>query len=247
MAPAFRRIDFDEIDSTSLHARRLLNRGEADPARVVISAAVQTGGIGRMGKPWSSPRGGLWFTLLCTPARPTPGLVDGLGLRIGVAITEALRAAVGRQFAGRLKLKWPNDVLIEGKKVCGVLTETAGAGDAFRVLIGVGVNLNLDLAALPVHLRASSTTIRDLLGRDLDPEPLLADLIARIGEAVDAPWPDTALIKRANAMLHGIGAEHIGVLEDGTADFGLLLGLDGRGVPLVRTSRGMGRLPSTPV
>jgi BirA family biotin operon repressor/biotin-[acetyl-CoA-carboxylase] ligase len=245
--PHFRRIDFDEIDSTSLHARRLVERGEAGEEPLVIVAAVQTGGIGRMGKPWCSPRGGLWFTLVWKPVRRMPALVEGLGLRIGVAVVEGLRAAAGSEHADRLKLKWPNDVLADRRKVCGVLTETAGSGGGLRVLVGVGVNANVDSAALPESLREQSTTLRDLCGREIDLEGMLRELVGRIGAAVDGAWPDSELIRRANAMLHGIGSERVGVLEDGTADYGVLLGLDGQGAPVVRTSRGMGRLPTTAI
>lgn len=245
LPPRFRRIDFDEIDSTSLHARRLVERGEAGEGPLIIAAATQTGGIGRMGKPWSSPRGGLWFTLVWKPLRRMPALVEGLGVRIGVAVVEGLRAAAGSEHADRLKLKWPNDVLIEGRKVCGVLTETAGAGADLRVLVGIGVNVRFDAAAIPEHLRERTTTLREAIGRELEPEALLAEVVPRVGHAIDAQWPDAGLIERANAMLHGLGTGQVGVLEDGTADFGVFTGLDSLGVPVVRTSRGTGRLPTT--
>jgi biotin-(acetyl-CoA carboxylase) ligase len=115
------------------------------------------------------------------------------------------------------------------------------------VLVGVGVNANVDTAALPEGLREQSTTLRDLCGREIDREGVLRELVGRIGAAVDGAWPDPELIRRANAMLHGIGSEQVGVLEDGTADYGVLLGLDGQGAPVVRTSRGMGRLPTTAI
>lgn len=243
----FRRIDFDEIDSTSLHARRLVEGGEAGVGALLIVAATQTGGIGRLCKPWSSPRGGLWFTLVWKPTRPMPALVDGLGLRIGVAVTEGMRAAVGRENAAKFLLKWPNDVLVDGRKVCGILTEAVGIGDLLRVLVGVGVNLNVPDAAMPEGLRESTATFSSLLGRELDPDAVLGELVVRIASAIDGPWPDAGLVARANAMLHGIGRECIGVLEDGTADYGQLEGLDGRGVPVVKTSRGVGRLPTTAI
>lgn len=248
MSPLFHRIEFDEIDSTSQYARRIVEADvPSDPidSPLIILATAQSGGRGRMGKPWSSPRGGLWFTLIWKPARPMPALADGLGLRIGVAITEGLRAAVGEAAAAALLLKWPNDVLHNRRKVCGILTEIVGRGDRLRVLVGVGVNLNFDPAMLPDSLRERTTTLRAALGRDLDRDLVLNELALRTAAAIDAPWPDAALIDRANAMLFGTGAEYIGLLEDGTADFGVFTGLDARGIPVVQTSHGPGRLPTT--
>lgn len=247
MPTSLRRLDFDEIDSTSLHARRLIERGEVGDSPLLIVAVTQSGGVGRMRKPWSSPQGGLWFTLIAIPGRPAAQLVEGLGLRIGVAVTEGLRAAVRRTDADRLKLKWPNDVLIDGRKVCGILTEIVGAGTGERVLIGVGINLNLNEAALPEALRSRCTTLRHAFGRDLDPTRVLHELSQRVLAAIDDQWPDPDLVSRANAMLHGVGAEQLGVLDDGTADFGCFVGLDSCGIPIVRTSRGVGRLPTTAI
>ncbi len=174
-----------------------------------------------------------------------PALVEGLGLRIGVAVTESLHAAVSAADASRLCLKWPNDVLIDGRKVCGVLTEVMGSGEGLRVVVGIGVNLNFDAYRLPEELRARATTIRAALGRDLDPETVLSALLERVGPAIDGPWPDAGLVSRANAMLWGVGSQHSCVLDDGTPATGELVGLDERGEPLVRTASGMGWLPTT--
>ncbi len=189
VAPSFRRIDFDEIDSTSLHARRLVEAGApevASPDPLVIVAATQTAGVGRLGRAWSSPRGGLWCTFVLRPSRPYAEVSDGLGMRIGAAVTEALRAAVGPAHAARLQTKWPNDVLLDGRKVCGVLTETAGAGDGLRVLVGVGVNVECSTSDAPEDLRERITTMRDALGAGHAPtrERVLAELAPRVIAAV---------------------------------------------------------------
>lgn len=190
MSLPLRRIDFDAIDSTSLHARRLVEAGapEAEHAQpLVIVAATQTAGVGRLGRAWSSPRGGLWCTFVLPPARPYAEVSDGLGMRIGAAVTEALRAAVEREFAPRLQTKWPNDVLLDGRKVCGVLTETAGAGDGLRVLVGVGVNIAFSTSDAPEDLHERITTMRDAFGAAHVPtcERVLTELAPRIAAAVD--------------------------------------------------------------
>ena len=106
MSLPLRRIDFDAIDSTSLHARRLVEAGapEAEHALpLVIVAATQTAGVGRLGRAWSSPRGGLWCTFVLRPSRAYAQVSDGLGMRIGAAVTDSLRAAAGPEHAPRLQ------------------------------------------------------------------------------------------------------------------------------------------------
>lgn len=188
---AFRRIDFDEIDSTSLHARRLVEAGSPEVEHalpLVIVAATQNAGVGRLGRAWSSPRGGLWCTFVIRPAQPYAEVMDGLGMRIGAAVTEALRAAVGQELAPRLQTKWPNDVLLDGRKVCGVLTETAGAGEGLRVLVGVGVNIDFSVTDAPEELRERITTMREAIGAANMPtlERMLAELAPRLFAAVNA-------------------------------------------------------------
>ncbi|MBX3402102.1 MAG: biotin--[acetyl-CoA-carboxylase] ligase [Phycisphaeraceae bacterium] len=190
VAQPLRRIDFDEIDSTSLHARRLVEAGSPETEHsqpLVIVAATQTAGVGRLGRAWSSPRGGLWCTFVLRPSRAYAQMSDGLGMRIGAAVTEALRAAAGPEHAPRLQTKWPNDVLLDGRKVCGVLTETAGAGDRLRVLVGVGANIDFSVTDAPEELRERITTMREAFGAADMPtrERVLAELAPRLLAAVN--------------------------------------------------------------
>ncbi len=120
---------FKEVDSTNRVARELSEAGE-----VVVMAERQTAGRGRLGREWMSEKGGLYFSMALSPRLPISE-VPKLTLTAGVAVAEALSFANAR-------LKWPNDVLVDGKKVCGILSEVVGEDLSVRVVVGIGVNVS---------------------------------------------------------------------------------------------------------
>lgn len=142
------RFELAACGSTNDEAARLAARGA--PHGTVVSAARQTAGRGRLGRAWHSPAGNLHLSVLLRPALP-PVQVPPITLAAGVAIAE-LVAALGP----RPELKWPNDVLVGGKKLAGVLTEMASHGAAVdHVVVGVG----LDRLAPPAELAAIATSL----------------------------------------------------------------------------------------
>ncbi len=141
------------VDSTNLEARR---RIEGAARAFWVVAETQTAGRGQRGRGWSSPAGGLWATLAWPSAASPGGVLDGLGGRIGVA----LRDAVGT-FCAAAEVKAPNDVLIEGRKVAGVLTEVVDGW----VLVGCGVNVRNEAPELEAP--AIATSLREWV----DPAP----------------------------------------------------------------------------
>jgi BirA family transcriptional regulator, biotin operon repressor / biotin---[acetyl-CoA-carboxylase] ligase len=127
---------FDEIDSTNEEARRLAHAGERGPVWIV--ADRQTAGRGRRGRVWDSPTGNLAATLLIVPDKP-PAICAQLSFVAAIAAADAVA-----RFApsAEIKVKWPNDVLANGRKIAGILLESAsGGGDPYFLAIGVGVNL----------------------------------------------------------------------------------------------------------
>ena len=108
---------YEQTDSTNQCIRRLAKEGK--PEGVIAIAEIQTAGKGRRGKSWQSPKGtGIWFSFLLKP-NITPPEAPLLTLLAGLAVCRAIR----QQTALEAKIKWPNDILIAGKKVCGILTE----------------------------------------------------------------------------------------------------------------------------
>ena len=127
---------FAEIDSTNEEARRLASAGERGP--VWIAADRQTAGRGRRGRVWESPTGNLAATLLIVPDKP-PAQCAQLSFVAAIAAADAVARFAPQ---AQIKVKWPNDVLANGRKIAGILLESAsGGGDPYFLAIGVGVNL----------------------------------------------------------------------------------------------------------
>ena len=152
------------IGSTQATAREYLACGHG--AGTVIVAAGQTDGRGRRGRSWHSPEGGLYMTASLRPVGAV-GLVPLMG---GVAVAETIREMANIDAA----LKWPNDILIRGKKVGGVLAESGWArGKIKHVLLGVGVNLNNP----PPDWLPEATSLSEELGRFVDVDSFLDILL----------------------------------------------------------------------
>ena len=130
---------FKTIDSTSLHARKLVNEG-IDEGVVVISD-VQLHGRGRKDRNWSSPEGGLWFSVVLYPKiSPEQGML--VTMSASVAVAQAIKDTTNL----RPIIKWPNDILLNGKKVCGILTELdAKMGRINHSIVGIGINVNNEI------------------------------------------------------------------------------------------------------
>lgn len=182
-----------EIDSTSLELRRRLARGEL-LAPILLIATIQTGGVGQFGRPWHSPLGGLWMTIaLPAPHAPgTPGFAHWsatLGARLGATCQEVIaQLLAGTPSQTQVTLKPPNDILIAGAKVCGLLTELLQdpAGRAW-VLVGVGVNSNVPQESMPTALAYPATTLLAHRGHPIDQEHLMHALAQHITHACAHP------------------------------------------------------------
>jgi BirA family transcriptional regulator, biotin operon repressor / biotin---[acetyl-CoA-carboxylase] ligase len=131
-----RLVTLDNTDSTMLEAERMIASGLREP--VVISARTQTGGIGRHGRPWSSPPGNLHWTAVI-PRRPEWPTDHGPVFAAGLAVTDLL---LGLGLAKeQVALKWPNDALVNGRKIAGTLARSVSDPAPFLV-VGIGVNVS---------------------------------------------------------------------------------------------------------
>ena len=162
----------------------------------MVIAEAQTAGRGRLGRTWHSPRGvNLYCSIVLRPALP-PAAVPQVALVAGVAVAAALAETAGCT----PRIKWPNDVLVDGRKVAGVLTEMEAEVERVQhVILGIGVNLNAAQRAFPPELRDRATSLFLATGRKVDRAAvtgrLLAALEARYGrfleggfEAVRPEW-----------------------------------------------------------
>jgi BirA family transcriptional regulator, biotin operon repressor / biotin---[acetyl-CoA-carboxylase] ligase len=145
---------FQETTSTNDVAARLARGGAEEGA--VVFAESQTKGRGRMGRAWVSPAGkGLWFTVLLRPDCPPQGTTQ-----LTVAAATALARAVTLQTGIVPEIKWPNDILIRGRKIAGILTEMRAELDRVQeVLLGIGVDVNLEAGDFAEGLRRTATSL----------------------------------------------------------------------------------------
>jgi BirA family biotin operon repressor/biotin-[acetyl-CoA-carboxylase] ligase len=140
---------FDRVEST-MDVLHLLASDGADAGTAVL-AGEQFGGRGSRGRSWHSPPGGLWLSVLFRPAKP--GGVEVISLRVGLAVAEALDPLLPRP----MKLKWPNDLMLDDRKVGGILCEARWQGQKLEwVAAGVGLNVQ---NPVPEELRASATSL----------------------------------------------------------------------------------------
>ena len=142
---------------------------------IVVFAESQTKGRGRLGRPWLSPaRKGLWFSVLLRPDLRPPETTQ-----LTVASAAALRRAIQSETGLAPEIKWPNDILIRGKKVAGILTELNAELDRVKhVILGIGVDVNLSLNEFPAELRGTATSLKIETGRTIS-RPELATAILR--------------------------------------------------------------------
>jgi BirA family biotin operon repressor/biotin-[acetyl-CoA-carboxylase] ligase len=167
----YRLLYYTQVTSTNDVAKEVGKSSQE--TNVVIVAATQTHGRGRQGKQWVSPMGGLWLSILL---RRETSLKETAKLTIvtASAVAEAIKNVSGLE----TEVKWPNDVLVRGKKLGGILVETCSKGDNVDcAIIGIGVNTNIDLLAFPHDLRKSATTLEHELDCKVDNEQLLAHLL----------------------------------------------------------------------
>lgn len=175
---------YDQLDSTSDQAKRLIGR-DADGPFVVV-ADQQTAGRGRSGRPWLSPMGGLWMTVAWPMGQPREAYVP-IPVVVGWSVLGSIRQALPMPLP--LELKWPNDVLLAGKKVAGVLCEQVGplavaSGSGPWLLVGVGINANFCPSRFGGGLRFPATTLMAAAGQRVDLDLLTARCIRRITRGI---------------------------------------------------------------
>lgn len=224
-----------EVTSTSAVATALAAAGEAEGT--VVLAERQTAGRGRFGRAWSSPPGlGLWFSSILRP----PILVVGapvLTQVAAVAIAEALEAVAGRLPGG---IKWPNDVLLAGRKVAGILTDLAARGaGAPVVILGVGVNVNQGEGDFLPALRGRAGSVAMAAGRPVPRADLFRALLTRLDARYReflAAGPGPAL---AEAAARSVTLGQAVRAREGDAELhGVALGLEADGALTVRLPDG---------
>lgn len=165
---------YEELDSTQSKAKDLAVEGKKEGTLVVAEA--QTGGRGRRGRDWHSPRGGVYLSLILKPDMP-PARSTLMSLLGGISVAESIYELFGL----KPDLKWPNDVQIGGKKAGGILVNTSGEADVIDwIVIGIGLNANVDFSSFPSNLRKTATSLQRELGRRISRVNLTKRLLEKI-------------------------------------------------------------------
>ncbi len=161
-------------ESTNTFAMQIASRGA--PEGAVVLAESQTSGKGRLGRKWISPPGNLYLSVILRPDIPLHK-APCITLMGAVSVAAAIRKVCSVE-AG---IKWPNDILIAGKKVCGLLTEMSAEQDRIRhIVLGIGIDVNMKLSELPADVRELSTTLSVEAGSQVDRTALLQDLLLNL-------------------------------------------------------------------
>jgi BirA family transcriptional regulator, biotin operon repressor / biotin---[acetyl-CoA-carboxylase] ligase len=233
----------EKLGSTQQRARELARAGA--PHGTLVVSKIQTGGRGRLGRTWGSPAGGLWMSLV---------LRLGISTEVAPRITQT--AAVGvakalRKLGVGAEIKWPNDLLVDGRKICGILAESSvenipvaakkvGAGEGRRVdfvVLGVGLNANLDPQDLGVP-ENHAATLRSELGQDIDLLVLLDSLLSHLDFELGRIEDFGAILDDWRALNCTLG-ERVRVHRFGEVLEGVALDLGPEGALLLETRDGV--------
>ncbi len=217
---------FREICSTMDAARELARRGAGQGTIVVAEA--QTRGRGRVSRHWLSPRGGIYFTVILRPGI-TPPHAPLANLMASVAVASTISELYGLNAA----VKWPNDVLLHGKKVCGILAEMESGMDVVKFMnVGIGINANTPVP----EFAETATSLKEALGRDISRQEFLRALLMEIDSRADS-LADMSMLEEWKDLSATLNRDVRIASSDGEIA-GLALDIDRTGALILRQTDG---------
>jgi BirA family biotin operon repressor/biotin-[acetyl-CoA-carboxylase] ligase len=233
----------DEVDSTNTRLAQRAAEGGASGS--VLAAEWQHSGRGRMGRPWQAGlTRAIAFSMLWRYAQGA-GALSGLSLAVGVAVIRALRAFGARD----TRLKWPNDVLWQGRKLAGILVELSGdALGPSAVVVGVGVNVHLS-DAMRERIDQPAADLESACGRELDRNAVLGKLLAELARVLEAFGAGGfAPLREEWESYHAHQGKRVTVtLPGGAVDSGVVRGIADDGALLFETGNALRRLHSAEI
>lgn len=218
------------VDSTNNYAKKIAKNNENEGT--VIIADEQTGGRGRKQRPWLSPKGGLWFSILLRPSIP-PNRAMIVTMCSACAIAEAIK----QQTSCNPSIKWPNDILINNKKVCGILTELSAEIDKINYLIvGIGLNANNEV---PQSLKSIATSLLKETGSTIDLVSLFVSILSSLEQLYKALANDDISLIRETWIRYSSTLGSIIKVETEKEEMrGTAIGLGENGELIVQTPKG---------
>ncbi|MBU4389186.1 MAG: biotin--[acetyl-CoA-carboxylase] ligase [Proteobacteria bacterium] len=222
-------IFLNETDSTNTRAKELAAQGA--PEGTLVIAEKQTEGRGRRGRSWfSPPGGGIYFSLILRPVI-SPGETPKITLMTAVVLAETLISLMKL----KLRIKWPNDILVNGKKLAGILTEISTEMDAVNyIIVGLGLNVNTQFEQFPQDIKGNATSILIENGKQFPRVKLIQHYLKLYEiyydmfknndfEPIMKRWRELADIIGKQIRVDVIGKTHIGKVVDVDNDGVLIL------------------------
>ena len=226
---------FHELDSTNTYARRLAEEGA--PEGEVVIAEQQTRGRGRLGRSWvSPPYVNLYLSVLLRPTLP-PIQAPQITLTAAVALADAVSAFISQPPV----IKWPNDILVEGQKLAGVLTESSCTSERIEfVVLGIGVNVNFRRALMADGLRDRATSLMEVGRRSVSREAFLRRLIQDLDRCYGILQESgfRAIAPRWEAYF-GHRGKKVRVESEQEILIGEAKGIDGDGALIIKSDQGV--------
>ena len=223
-------VRFESIDSTNLEAIRQARTGAGEGLCIV--AREQTAGRGRLDRSWHSPKdAGLYLSIVLRPDLPLNSW-PLLTLMTALAVVDALRKSCGV----RADIKWPNDIYVNDRKICGILSETVDPAADTAAIVGIGINLASEV--VPETLRGNATSLEEVRGCKPDGERILEELLkafAQRYELLRSQGGDEHTIREWCANSSYAFDRRVRVSLDGESFEGVTRGLDRDGALRVRT------------
>jgi BirA family biotin operon repressor/biotin-[acetyl-CoA-carboxylase] ligase len=225
----------DSADSTQALAIALAEKQDANGA--VAIAEQQSSGRGRMKRKWLSPRGGLWISIALRPNIPTAASTM-LPFVAAVAVCDAVRQATGLAAT----LKWPNDVMVKGKKVAGILLDLSAEAETVNyAVIGIGINANVDTSKIKIDRegKPAITSLKEELGREVNRLKLAVELLEKLEQFYlmlerDGPAEIVTEWRRRSDML----GKKVAVVQQGKTVEGVAQDISDDGSLVLKTASG---------
>ncbi len=220
-----------ETESTNLIARSIAPSVEEG---TVVIAESQTGGRGRLGRKWISPEGGIWLSIIIKPKIQLI-YASRITLLAGVAVAKIIRS-----YGLTARIKWPNDVLIDGKKICGILTEMEAEMDMIEYcVVGIGIDANVDTESFPEDYRESSTSLKKELGHEIVRVEFVQKLLLEFDQLYQKFLKDgfSSILEEWRNMSETIG-EWVKITTQSRTLYGEAIGVDSEGALIIETGDG---------
>lgn len=220
-----------EVDSTNQEVKRIA----CDyPNGTAVVAEKQTAGKGRLGRVWSSPKGtGLWFSILLKP-NIAPNQIAGITLACGLGVCKAIRKYTGLNAL----IKWPNDIIIGNKKICGILTEMKAEADKISyAVVGIGINVNTTEFEEDIKHKATSLSVE--ANKAIDRAELFKEIMVYLERSFDDYFsnPDEVVSDEYIKLCATLG-RNVAVARGNTAFNGKAVGVEATGDLLVEIADG---------